>query len=97
MSGLRYRPIRCLYTPGSVALTYTITVTNAGPDTATDAVVRRISGALYRARRGPAVASAAPSCAASGNGSISETATFPRRVQWLFTVDGTVVLGAVAC
>jgi len=83
-----------LYTPG-LALTYTIPVTNAGPDTATDAVVTDAFPVLYTGATWTCVASGGASCAASGNGSISETVDIPPGGQVVFTVDGTVVLGAV--
>ncbi len=84
------------YTVGS-PLTYTITVDNAGPDTATNAsVVDNLPAGLPTS--GPTaftwacVSSGGASCAASGTGNISDTVTIPKDGKLVYTVTGNVPL-----
>ncbi len=80
------------YTAGE-ALTYTITVTNAGPDDTTGTNVTDAFPAAYTGATWTCVASGGASCAASGNGVINQSVDLPAGGQVVFTVDGTVANG----
>ncbi|MEI7479175.1 MAG: DUF11 domain-containing protein [Actinomycetes bacterium] len=84
------------YTVGS-PLTYTVTVDNAGPDTATDATVTdNLPAGLPTSGPGAftwtCAASGGASCTASGTGNISDTVTVPKDGQLVYTVTGNVPL-----
>jgi uncharacterized repeat protein (TIGR01451 family)/LPXTG-motif cell wall-anchored protein len=78
------------------SLTYTITVSNAGPNTATNATVTdNLPVAL--AGHGflwTCVATSGGTCTASGSGDISDTVTIPAGGKVTYTLTGTVPSGA---
>lgn len=78
---------RATYTPGRPT-TYTLVVTNRGPDAATGATVRDLLPATVTSAAWTCAASSGASCAPSGTGSLVDTVTLP--------VDGTVTYTVVA-
>lgn len=81
------------YTRGA-PLTYTLTVTNAGPDpsngtTIDDAFPSAISGVTWTCQ-----ASGGATCPASGSGDIGESVDLPSGGTVVFTATGTVAAGA---
>jgi uncharacterized repeat protein (TIGR01451 family) len=73
------------------ALTYTVTVGNAGPDTATGAAVVDNLPVAFTNASWTCVASAGSSCAAgSGTGNINTTVTVRNGGTATFTISGTV-------
>jgi len=80
------------YTPGE-ALTYTITVANAGPDTATSTAVTDTFPSAFTGASWTCVASGGASCAPSGSGPISQTVDIPAGGQVVYSVSGTVAQG----
>ncbi len=88
------------YTAGN-PLTYTITVNNAGPDTATNAtVVDTLPAGLPTTGAGAftwtCVATGSATCSASGTGNLNDTVTIPKDAKVVYTVTGTVPLGTTA-
>ncbi len=80
------------YTPGAT-LTFTLTVTNAGPDAAggttiDDAFPAQLSGVAWTC-----VASGGASCPASGNSVIGASVDLPSGGTVVFTATGTVAAG----
>lgn len=81
------------YTPGS-PLTYTLTVTNGGPDasngtTIDDAFPSAISGVAWTCQ-----ASGGATCPGSGSGDIGASVDLPSGGTVVFTATGTVAAGA---
>ncbi|GAA0934777.1 DUF7507 domain-containing protein [Nonomuraea longicatena] len=77
------------YVPG-LPFGYTITVTNGGPDTATNAKISdplpgQLDGATWTC-----TASTGASCTASGSGDITDTVTIPAGGTLTYAVTGTV-------
>jgi len=79
------------YTAGA-PLTYTITITNAGPS-ATNAAVVDTFPAAYTAPTWACMATGGGSCGASGSGNIADIASLPPNAQVVYTVNGTVAPG----
>jgi uncharacterized repeat protein (TIGR01451 family) len=85
---------RTFYRPGQ-SLTYTIVVSNAGPDTATGATVTDTFPAALTGVAWTCTASAGSSCAApSGTGNINTTVTLLMSGTATFTVTATAALTA---
>ena len=80
------------YTPGA-ALTYTITVRNAGPDAANGTGVHDNFPNALQGVTWTCVASGGASCAANGNGTIDQSVDLPDGGQVVFTATGTVAAG----
>jgi uncharacterized repeat protein (TIGR01451 family) len=81
------------YTPGQ-PLTYTLTVTNSGPDpsngtTIDDAFPPALSGVTWTCQ-----ASGGATCTASGNGDIGASVDLPSGGTVVFTAGGTVAANA---
>ncbi len=80
------------YTAGS-PITYTITVKNAGPSTATDATVTDPLPASITGATWTCTPSSGASCTSSGTADVNDTVTIPAGGSLLYTVTGTVVAG----
>lgn len=81
------------YTPG-VALTYTITVDNAGPSDVTGATVNDTFPATLTNVTWTCVATGGASCTANGAGSLNETVNLPAGSKLTYTVSTIVSAGA---
>jgi uncharacterized repeat protein (TIGR01451 family) len=75
-------------------LTYTITVTNSGPDAAPGATVADAFPADLESVTWGCVASAGSSCAPSGSGDISDSASLLAGGTLTYSATGTVAVGA---
>jgi uncharacterized repeat protein (TIGR01451 family) len=80
------------YTAGA-ALTYTITVSNAGPAAATSTTVVDAFPPDYTGATWTCLASGGASCAASGTGTIAQTVSLPVGSEVVYTADGIVASG----
>ncbi|HEY6942292.1 DUF7507 domain-containing protein [Dokdonella sp.] len=80
-------------TPGS-PITYTIVASNAGPSTATNAIVADTLPAAILGATWTCVGTGGATCPASGSGDINATATIPASASVTFTVTGTVSAAA---
>jgi len=80
------------YTSGA-ALTYTITVSNAGPDDAPGTTVADQFPAAYDNVAWTCTPSGSASCAASVSGNVSDVVDLPAGTQVTYTVTGTVAAG----
>lgn len=80
------------YTPGD-ALTYTITLTNSGPDAAASTSVTDAFPAAFTNASWTCAASGGASCTASGSGSIDQLVNLPVGGEIVYTVTGTVAQG----
>ncbi len=92
MSASQCPPIRRNYTAGD-ALTYTITVSNAGPAAANSTTVVDAFPSAYTGVTWTCVASGGASCTSSGSGTIAATVTLPAGSQVVYSVDGIVAAG----
>ena len=72
-------------------MTYTITVTNAGPTDATGATVADTFPAVLTGDTGPASARAAARCTAAGAGNINDTVNLPAGGTVTYTATATIV------
>jgi len=81
------------YSPGS-ALTYTITIANAGPGNASSTTVVDSFPAAYTSPTWTCSGSGGGTCAASGSGTIAQTVALPAGGSVVYTVQGTVVANA---
>ena len=77
-------------------LTYTITVTNLGPDPVTAAVVGDVFPIELSGVGWTCAASAGSSCAASGSGGIADTPNLLASGTATYTATGTVALGVTS-
>ena len=80
------------YTAGA-ALTYTITIANAGPANALNTTIVDIFPPEYTDVAWTCAPSGGASCAASGTGPITGSIGLPSGSQVVYTVDGTVAAG----
>lgn len=80
------------YTAGD-ALTYTITVSNAGPAAANSTTVVDAFPPAYTGVTWTCAASGGASCTSSGSGTIAATVTLPVGSQVVYSVDGIVAVG----
>jgi len=80
------------YTPGA-ALTYTLTVANAGPAAAANTTVVDAFPAAYTGVSWTCAASGGASCEASGSGTIAGNVSLPSGGEVVYTVTGTVAPG----
>jgi len=80
------------YTAGA-ALTYTITVANAGPAAAANTTVVDAFPAAFTGATWTCAASGGSSCTASGSGTIAQTVSLPAGSEVVYTVDGIVAAG----
>jgi len=71
-------------------VTYTIAVSNAGPDTATGATVTDTLPAALTGAAWTCTAAAGASCAASGTGNVNDTVTLPAGASVTYTLTATV-------
>ncbi|MGH8173772.1 MAG: DUF11 domain-containing protein, partial [Rhodanobacteraceae bacterium] len=83
------------YTAGA-ALTYTVTINNAGPAAVTSATVVDAFPADYENVAWTCAASGGASCAPSGTSTIAEVVSLPAGAEVIFTVTGTVASDATA-
>lgn len=83
------------YTAGA-ALTYTITISNAGPGAASSTTVVDSFPAAYSGVSWTCAASGGASCAASGTGTIAQTISLPAGGQAVYAVSGTVAAGTTS-
>jgi uncharacterized repeat protein (TIGR01451 family) len=75
------------------ALTYTITVDNAGPGAAASTTVVDAFPPAYTGVAWTCVPSGGASCTASGTGTIAQSVSLPAGSQVVYTVDGVVADG----
>jgi uncharacterized repeat protein (TIGR01451 family) len=80
------------YTAGA-ALTYTITIGNAGPAAATSTTVVDAFPADYEGATWTCAASGGASCAPNGSSTIAEIVSLPVGSEVVYTVNGTVAAG----
>ncbi len=76
-------------TPGT-AITYTLTVSNSGPDGATGAVVADLFPVQINSPTWSCSPSGGATCAASGSGNLNETVNLPAGGRLIYTIVGTV-------
>ncbi|HKE46705.1 MAG TPA: FG-GAP-like repeat-containing protein, partial [Rhodanobacteraceae bacterium] len=81
------------YTAGD-PLTYTITVTNAGPDAAENTHVADDFPTAFTGASWSCVGSGGATCASSGSGNLDEDVSIPAGGQVVFNVNGTVAANA---
>jgi uncharacterized repeat protein (TIGR01451 family) len=81
------------YTAGA-ALTYTITIGNAGPAASTSTTVVDAFPADYEGATWTCSASGGANCAPNGSGTIAEVVNLPVGGEVIYTVNGTVATGA---
>jgi uncharacterized repeat protein (TIGR01451 family) len=91
-AGVTLSAVPTQYTSGA-ALTYTITVTNAGPSAAASAHVADAFPAAYTGAAWTCVATGGASCAPSGSGNIDDDVSLPVGGQLVYTALGTVAAG----
>ena len=80
------------YTPGA-ALTYTITIANAGPSASTTTTVVDAFPPDYTNVTWTCAGSGGASCTPSGSGTIATNVTLPAASEVVYTVDGVVANG----
>jgi uncharacterized repeat protein (TIGR01451 family) len=80
------------YTAGA-ALTYTITIANAGPAAAANTTVVDAFPSDFTSASWTCAASGGASCAASGVGTIAQTVSLPAGSEIVYTVNGIVAAG----
>ncbi len=82
------------YVTWGQAITYTATVTNAGPDAVTGATISNPVPTNLTGVTWTCTATGGATCpAASGNGAITATANIPSGGKLTYTINGTVVTG----
>lgn len=79
--------------PGTM-ITYTIIVSNSGPQAAAGVVVSDIFPTEFSGSSWSCTPSNGATCTASGSGNINDTITLPQDGQVLYTINGTVVSSA---
>lgn len=90
--GIRLAAAPTAYVAGA-ALTYTITVANAGPADAPGVTVVDAFPQAYGGVTWTCAAGGNATCPASGSGTIAQTVSLPSASQVVFTVEGTVAAG----
>ena len=101
-SGSTYSDVKVTATDGKASIgwgqptSYTITVTNSGPAAATNIAVADTMPAQLTGVTWTCSATGGGTCAASGSGNISDTATLPANAVATYLVHATIVAGTGA-